>query len=228
MVKAVLFDFYDTLVYVEDAPYEKTRHEMASLLDVTTRELASRMRSYRDERMLGVIGTAEDQMRRLLTDMGRPVDECMVQELATLERKGLIGSAHPYDSTFPTLRTLRQKDYKLGLVSNASRTGEEVMDSLGFRPYFDCFVVSYVVGLLKPDPAIFLRACTDLNVEPTDCVFVADGGFSELDAAHSLGMATVKVTQPLQSPDYGSSEYFDWEIHDLGELTGLLEERIRG
>ena len=226
MIRAVLFDFYDTLVYVEEAPYQMVRQQMAERLGMAVKELAQRMRGYRDERMLGLIGTTEDQMRRLLADLGRPVDEATVAELSRLERQGLIGSAHPYPSTFQTLRDLRQRGYQLGLVSNASRTGEEVMEHLGFRAYFDAFVVSHAVKVLKPHPAIFLRACTDLKVEPMECAFVADGGFSELDAAHSLGMVAIKIVQPLQSPDYGSSEHFDYEIHDLSDLVGLIGERI--
>lgn len=224
MIRAVLFDFYDTLVYVDEAPYRVAREQMAARLGLSVQELAQRMRSYRDERMLGLIGSTEDQMRRLLRDLNRPADEDLVAELARMERQGLIGSAHPYPSAFRTLRRLRQQGYLLGLVSNASQTGEEVMVHFGFRAYFDAFVVSHAVGLLKPDPAIFLRACTDLNVEPNECAFVADGGFNELDAAHSLGMLAIKIVQPLQSSDYGSSAFFDYEIHDLSDLIGLLGE----
>ena len=51
-------------------------------------------------------------------------------------------------------------------------------------------------------------------------MFVADGAFTELDAAKSLGMVAVKIEQAHQSGDYGTSTSFD---HRVGRLTEVLD-----
>jgi len=45
----------------------------------------------------------------------------------------------------------------------------------------------------------------------------------ELDAATDLGMVTVKVEQPHQSGDYGTSERYDYCVTSLTQILELLE-----
>ncbi|HEY0529988.1 MAG TPA: HAD-IA family hydrolase, partial [Actinoplanes sp.] len=60
-----------------------------------------------------------------------------------------------------------------------------VVSNIGFdiRPHFaawgldslvDAYVLSYEVGRTKPDPAIFLRACGMLGVDPERALMVGD------------------------------------------------------
>ena len=76
---------------------------------------------------------------------------------------------------------------------------------------------------MKPDPAIYHHAAEALGVPLTASMFVADGAFTELDAAKALGMVAVKIEQPHQSGDYGTSTSFDHQIERLTEVLGLLD-----
>ena len=64
------------------------------------------------------------------------------------------------------------------------------------RALFDAFVESSVTGLRKPDPRIYLYACEQLRVAPSEAVFLDDIG-ANLKAARALGMATIKVEDPV-------------------------------
>jgi FMN phosphatase YigB (HAD superfamily) len=55
-------------------------------------------------------------------------------------------------------------------------------------------------------------------------MFVADGAFGELDAAKALGMLAVKVEQPNQSGDFGTSTSFDHTVERLDQVLALLAE----
>ena len=59
-------------------------------------------------------------------------------------------------------------------------------------------------------------------------MFVADGGFGELDAAHRLGIFSVMLEQEKQSKDFGSSTQYDVKIRDLLELEELLARSPQG
>lgn len=60
---------------------------------------------------------------------------------------------------------------------------------------FDVVVESAVVGLRKPDPAIYELVCSRLGVTPPEAVFLDDLG-PNLKPARALGMHTIKVSDP--------------------------------
>jgi putative hydrolase of the HAD superfamily len=60
---------------------------------------------------------------------------------------------------------------------------------------FDLIVESSVVGLRKPDPAIFELTCRRLGTAPHACVFLDDLGVN-CKPARALGMTTIKVVDP--------------------------------
>ena len=52
--------------------------------------------------------------------------------------------------------------------------------------------------LKKPDIEIYRRCIDNLNVEADECLYVGDGGSSELEAAKSIGMKAVQAVWYLQ------------------------------
>jgi FMN phosphatase YigB (HAD superfamily) len=54
-------------------------------------------------------------------------------------------------------------------------------------------VFSQEVGVFKPAPEIFLRACRDLEVEPTDTMYVGDNLETDVQGAANVGMKTVQA-----------------------------------
>jgi len=91
-----------------------------------------------------------------------------------------------------------------GMNQNTAKANQvgKVMD------LFDAIIESSVVGIRKPNPAIYQLACQALEVTPNDCAFLDDLGIN-LKPAKELGMATIKVLGEEQA------------ISDLSELTGL-------
>ena len=218
--RAVLFDLYDTLAYLTPSVIQEGRRELARLAGIDPEAWAPVWRSTAMERMLGSLGGMEDQIRHMLRDLGADPPPELVTRLADLEQASWVQGVRLYPEAEPLLRELRRRGYKLGLVSNCSCQAGQVVHHLGLPELMDTLVLSCEVGLAKPDPAIFLHASQALGVEPEQCMFVADGAFGELDAAKALGMLAVKVEQPHQSGDYGTSEHSD---HRVESLAGVLD-----
>jgi putative hydrolase of the HAD superfamily len=63
------------------------------------------------------------------------------------------------------------------------------------RPHFDVVIESSKVGVRKPDPAFYELACEQLEIEPSEAVFLDDIG-ANLKPARAMGMTTIKVTDP--------------------------------
>ncbi|MDG4826378.1 HAD family hydrolase [Asanoa sp. WMMD1127] len=80
----------------------------------------------------------------------------------------------PYADTAEALKALRQAGVPVAVVSNIGFDIRPHFDTWGLGELVDAFVLSYEVGRCKPDPAIFLRACGALGVDPERALMVGD------------------------------------------------------
>lgn len=119
--------------------------------------------------------------RRLEEVAGKPMPRLHEQWRATVR---LI------DVNVALIRALRPP-YRIGVLSNADRSLEgRIRDGMGIADMFDDVVCSAIVGLAKPDPAIYLLAAERLGVPPEECLFVDDAS-RNVEAAAALGMTAV-------------------------------------
>jgi epoxide hydrolase-like predicted phosphatase len=85
------------------------------------------------------------------------------------------------------VRRLRGR-YRVGLLSNASDAGPQLVhERYGLDGLFDVEVISALVGLAKPNPAIYRLALERLGTAPEATVFVDDYA-PNVAAAAALGI----------------------------------------
>ena len=89
----------------------------------------------------------------------------------------------PYPDTEPTLRALRDRGVKVGIVSNVPRDLGDIFAKQGLNGLVDAFVHSFQVGAEKPDPRIFLAACDRLGTRPGETLMVGDHPVADGGAA---------------------------------------------
>ena len=118
----------------------------------------------------------------------------------------------PRPSMLTAIRSLRARGLRVAALTNNWRSEAEG-EARPLAKWFEVVVESSVVGLRKPAPRIYRLVCRELGVEPAEAVFLDDIG-RNLKAARALGMATIKVEEPVAA------------LRDLGKLLGLdLVER---
>ena len=84
------------------------------------------------------------------------------------------------------LEQARAAGLRLAVCSNlAAEYGPAV---LGLLPGLDAYVLSYEVGLAKPDPAIFQRVCDALGCAPGEVMFSGDSKRCDVDGPRAFGM----------------------------------------
>jgi putative hydrolase of the HAD superfamily len=93
-----------------------------------------------------------------------------------------------FDDALPALRTLKERGFRVGVISNFEAWLEGLLASLEVMPFLDALVVSGVEGLEKPDPEIFLRALERIGAPPERAVYVGDSVTFDLEPAQALGM----------------------------------------
>lgn len=94
------------------------------------------------------------------------------------------------------LARLKRQNYHLSLLSNTSAAHYgKLRRQHDFFNYFDEVFLSYEIGLMKPDAAIFEHVLSVLNT-PAETVAFFDDGTRNVNAAKQLGIQAHRVDSP--------------------------------
>ena len=217
--RAILFDLFDTLCRIDEATYLAGKAEEARLLGFDPKAFLDAWIALGDQAQTGVLSDIPARVRAAAGALGRAPDAELIERVARVEVESLTAGTTRLADYFATRRRL-----KVGLVSNASSTATMLFERLELGAYFDATVFSFQVGVVKPQPAIYLQACVDLRVQPDSCLFVGDGNARELDGAKRVGMEAVRIERPVSLGPYRKEEslLFDFSVGDLTQVVSLL------
>ncbi|MBE0608350.1 MAG: HAD family hydrolase [Dehalococcoidia bacterium] len=113
---------------------------------------------------------------------------------------GAEGGKLAYPDARHTLLELRNRGFRLGIVTNRAFGGERFrtdLRELGLDVGWDAVSVSVEVGFLKPHPALFEHALTALGLEPRQALMVGNSLVEDVSGAQALGIAAAwKRSQP--------------------------------
>lgn len=117
----------------------------------------------------------------LIRESGWPWPD-LVEDL--YQRQNSAAAWLPYPDAEETLRGAKALGLATAVISNISFDIRPHLAAAGLLDHLDAVVLSYEVGLIKPDPRIFELACEKLTADPARSVMVgdhaADGGGSAL------------------------------------------------
>ncbi|NJN43272.1 MAG: HAD family hydrolase [Anaerolineae bacterium] len=131
----------------------------------------------------------------------------------------------PEQDAVPTLKTLCQQGYRLGILSNAADDWDvqTLVDKAQVRPYMDFVLTSAAYGQRKPSPAIFHAALGNWNIPPERVAMVGDTRNADILGANQLGMLSVWITRRVTMPDKENDHIQpDVVINTLGELFQVI------
>lgn len=122
---------------------------------------------------------------------------------------------NPLPGVLDWLEWFRSHGRKQAVASSAPWENiDALVDSLGFRPYFDA-IVSGADLPGKPRPDVFLKAARLVGIPPNDCLVIEDA-VPGVQAARNAGMKCIAVT--TTNPAEGLQQA-DLVLLDLTELT---------
>jgi len=136
------------------------------------------------------------------------------------------GFLEPYPHVIPTLIKLRERGYKLAVVSDAPRFKAWLrLCSLKIADFFDTVVTSDDAdGHLKPDPRPYRMALKKLKMKPGEVIFLGDNPNRDILGAKKLGICTVLAKYGEWTKADGKSPKPDYEIEDIEDLLEILEK----
>jgi epoxide hydrolase-like predicted phosphatase len=128
----------------------------------------------------------------------------MVQAIAALRSSGYTVAALTNNFNYPSDER-GQREQELILQGTAqhltvatssgtigSNSGPLIMGQDQLKTLFDHYIESAILGLRKPDPMIYKKACEIVGVQPSDVVFLDDIG-ANLKSAQNVGLTTIRV-----------------------------------
>ena len=154
--------------------------------------------------------TAKLEQARYLNrqvDSGAGDWESLVTELAALAEidwataRQHLSSAGLNQPIFDFIeKTLRPAGYKIGLLSNVGANWPEKHFSKDQLALFDAVVLSYQLGVAKPDALMYETAAARLGSLPEECLFIDDQP-SYCQGAETTGMAALQFMATEQTLD---------------------------
>jgi putative hydrolase of the HAD superfamily len=96
-----------------------------------------------------------------------------------------------FEDVAPSLKVLKEK-FILGVVSDTWPSLERVFINRGLKEYFSTFIMSSIHGSYKAEKILFNIALEELNIKPSEAIFVDDSE-SNLQAAEEFGMVPVLI-----------------------------------
>lgn len=170
MIRAIAFDAFGTLIDYGTAhsrPYHRLmRRDGASRLD--------QRHAFMTRNVPAAIFAAEQGLEEVLPEFTRE----LTAELADL---------HLFADAAVALQRVRDAGLKAVVCSNLAYEYGDAVRRLA--PGLDGYILSYEVGLAKPDPAIYAEVCRVVDCTPAEVFFVGDTKDCDCTAPQAFGMS---------------------------------------
>ena len=154
------------------------------------------------------LSLSDSEIRQIAVDMARYIN---AKTLALLNENRQV------------LEHLKQKGYPMVLVSNFYGNINQVLKDAGIDGYFEDVIESAVVGVRKPNPAIFALGVCALDLPASQVLVVGDTYGKDIIPAHKLGCHTLWI-KGLQWEEKKVDESIpDGIIKKLSEMEGFLK-----
>lgn len=235
MVRAVFFDFYETLCFHKhslEENLEKIAKRYGVFVNWERCETAmenlfantSAPNPNTDYSLLKSSITVMQRECKFIREVG--IDKHVEQIAWELLQSGhylfAANSITLYDDVIPTLQHLRDVGFKLAIVSNWDTPLDPLTERLGIADYFDTITASHDMRVRseKPDPHIFNCTLAAVGVSAAEAVHVGDTFAADIVGARDVGIRPILL-------DRDGTQTGRWKetIQSLSELPELFNRQ---
>lgn len=176
--KAVIFDLYDTLVYIPESKWPLL--EFFSDAGLSQEEIAVAFHNF--------VCADYDGFGQFMQEHYPAITHDPAPYEAADKAKVDFSKILYFEETFTVLTKLKEKGLRLALVSNVSTAYKAAFHKLDLASYFDVIVLSSDLGFAKPDKEIYLHALQQLSIAPEEAIMIGDMELPDCDAPRALGI----------------------------------------
>lgn len=208
-IDTLLFDLDGTLINTNELIIESFLHTLHSFYP----------NQYKREDVLPFIGPT-------LYDTFGGIDAEKMEEMVKVYRK-FNHEQHDllvteFETVFETIKTLKEKGYKLGIVTTKIRTTVNMgLKLTKLDQFFDVVVTLDDVDHAKPHPEPVLKALEQLGSIPEQAIMVGDN-HHDIVAGQNAGTKTAGVSWSIKGREYISSYNPDYLLEKMSDLLPII------
>lgn len=120
------------------------------------------------------------------------------------------------------IRTLATR-YRIGVIANQLREVSAALDSIGLGEVIALRGISEIIGIRKPDLAIYRWACEQARCEPCEALMIGDRIDNDIAPARAAGLWTILFRIPHDAKGYVAAD----EMESLYFASQLRESICR-
>jgi len=242
-IKAVLFDLDDTLINWADlsVTFEEYYSPRANKLYDFLEEAGYRLPTLEEfvPALNQAIIDTWDEAKRTWTIKSYGEILCnlldgMNLDTSNLDRNTLLNvtgwepwpGVDVFPDTISVLNELRERQYKIGLLTNSFLPmwmRDRELEAYELIDYFDARLTAAEVGFVKPHPNIYHALLNMLGITADQAVFVGDRPKNDIAGANAVGLVSVLMDPPHVERDL-EGHIPDYTISCLSELLPILDE----
>ncbi len=152
-----------------------------------------------------------------------PYDEFLKREIEitgeTLKREGVPHK----EGLVELLEYLKNNNIKRAVAtSTIYKPAIEHIKDAGVYDYFDVIITGDMTEKGKPEPDIYLKACSELGVNPENAMGLEDS-YNGVRSIYSAGMSAVMIPDMVEPDDEMRNKCFAIK-NSLADVIGLIEE----
>lgn len=133
----------------------------------------------------------------------------------------------PYPEVVPVLKKLAGTDLIRGVITSGLVVKQsEKLLRLSLYEYFTptAIFISDQIGISKPNPKLYQRACEEVGLRPSEAMYVGDHPTHDIDPSHVAGMITVHLKSDGKHTSDKGRHKADYEMPSLKPLPGILRK----
>jgi putative hydrolase of the HAD superfamily len=230
-MRAVIFDFYDTLALTPDwgpswqemvaevgheLPDHVRDHWWNDGIDGTEHDEHSRSRDH-------YVAWQQSRIHGMLTDCGVP-DDTQEILIARVREIGAHRHMRAFDDSATVLAELRDRGITLAICSNWDWDLKEAIEAAGLTGTVDVVVSSAWVGARKPHRRMYDTVLERVEVAPGEALFVGDTWSCDVEGPRAVGLEPVYLRRPHLGRDpTAPDDHHEQDVHRCTDLQLVLE-----
>lgn len=217
MVKLVLFDLDGTLL--------NTLDDLADSCNYMLEEYG--FPTYETEKYKYFVGNGMPNLVERIIPEDKYSDELHKECLAFFKKRysqHYMDKTRAYDGIKELVAELKNKGYKVGIVSNKAHEATEVIvDKLLGSDLFDTVNGKREGYSTKPDPTLTLKVIGDMGCSPHETVFIGDSGM-DAKTAVNVGCTGIGVLWGFRDEAELRENGAHYTVNKPQEILRILEE----
>ena len=215
MIKAVIFDFWNTLAHGKSK--KNSILEIGKMLNLMDRKLW--YKPIEKGIMTKEFKSKRQAFANLCNIIGIEPTEKMINKLI---KKYGPETFYLFPDTIPMLKKLKEK-FKLVVISNTDCFSAKSFHDFGLDKYFDLVLFSCHTGILKPDERIFQIVLEKFKLKPKEVMMVGDNFHDDIEPTLRMGMDGILINRKTKYQlSWEENKIYDKTINKLDELVKYL------